>query len=272
MSIAPASQEPHPKPRPSRLWVTFKTLIRARVFAGLATVLPIWLTWVVAKFVFGIMRDASGWVVKAFLSSDYGKPVLEKWTLNLTQLEVKLGHEPTVDELIANLPNHVQWGIAIFSVLLTIFLLYIIGLFTANLFGRRILEALELLVDRVPLVKTVYRASKQVLTTFTNEQARNFQRVVLIPFRDKGTWSIGFITSIQKDTVTGEEICATFVSTTPNPAVGYVYFLKRSELIELDWTIEDAIRLVMSGGILTPGQITLEPKPAASAPRAKRNG
>jgi len=151
----------------------------------------------------------------------------------------------------------VQWGVPICSVLLTVFVVYIIGLLTANLFGRRIIEAVELLVDRVPLVKTVYRGIKQILGSLSGTQATSFQRAALIPFPDARLRAVGFVTSTFKDSVTGEELATLFIPTTPNPTTGFLQVLKRADLTEVNWSTEESVRMIMSAGILPPEHITM---------------
>ena len=250
MHAPPPDDKPSTR-RPSRITATLKALVRTRVTAGLIVVLPIYVTFVVVKFLFGAMRDASQWVVLALLES--------KWFHKYVwQLELAEGEELDLPTLLGQYPA-LDWGIAIFSVLLTIFLLYAIGVFAANMVGRRVLDLLDRVVERVPLVKTVYRGLKQILTSFSGDATQNFQRVALIPFPQDRMRCVGFITNIFKDSLTGEELCSVFISTTPNPTTGYLQILKRSDITELDWTVEEAIRTIMSGGILKPDFLTILP-------------
>jgi uncharacterized membrane protein len=136
-------------------------------------------------------------------------------------------------------------------------LLYIIGLFAANLVGRRVLEILDRTVERVPLVKTVYRSIKQMLSTLTSDQTQNFQRVALVPFPQEKMRCVGFITNIFTDSVTGEELCSVFIPTTPNPTTGYLQILKRGDITEMNCTVEDGFRTIMSAGILKPDFLTI---------------
>jgi uncharacterized membrane protein len=144
--------------------------------------------------------------------------------------------------------------------------------FAANIVGRRTIDLFESFVDRVPLVKTVYRALKQILATFAGEQSQEFQRAALVPFPQEKMRSVGFITAIFKDSITGEELAAVFIPTTPNPTTGYLQILKRKELVELDWSVEDAVRTIMSGGILRPDFLTIVPgsQRAAELPETKQ--
>ncbi len=251
-----------PRPQSSRLWATIRRIMRARITAGVITVLPIWIAYLLVKFIFEAMRDMSLWVVVRYLRSSWGSTLVESW-----------GVEPAVLDAqgISALSTAWQWTIGIFCVFLTMFFLYVVGVLTANFLGRRVVKAVERLVNRVPLVKTVYRASKQILEAFTGEDARDFQRVVLIPFPSMEVRSVGFITAIAKDTETGEELCVCFIATTPNPTTGFVFVVRRSDVIELDWSIEDAISVVMSGGVLVPPTIPFPRTLSASdAPTAWR--
>lgn len=250
------------KRRRSPILATVRALIRARITAGLITILPIVVSLWLLKLIFTSMRDASQWGVEAVLGTEWGQTiVLPRWQQE-EQPDIiaefgKLG--------IQALPENVQWGIAIFSVLLTAFLLYIIGMFAANIVGRRLLDLVERVVDRVPLVKTVYRSTKQIMSSFTGEQSQSFQRVALIPFPQERMRCVGFITTIFHDSVSGEELCTVFIPTTPNPTTGYLQILRRSDLVELDWSVEDAVRTIMSGGILRPEFLTIVPKGKRSA-------
>jgi uncharacterized membrane protein len=170
---------------------------------------------------------------------------------------------------MTSMPTWLQWFISLFSVSLTILMLYTIGLFAANILGRRVIELTDQIIARVPFIKTIYGALKQILNMFSADQAPGFQRVALIPFPTDVTRSVGFITNTYKDSVSGEELASVFVATTPNPTTGYVFILKRKDLIELDWTIEEAIKICMSGGILAPSYVTMEhgkPKLLPSTP------
>lgn len=233
-----------------------RALLRARVTAGLLLVLPIWITYLLVRFVFELMRDTSLWAVDWYLRH-WGDAFVKAWGVSA---------EVFAEKGLAGLPPGIQWAIAIFSVLLTIFFLYLLGVLTANFLGRRLVHVAEGLLERVPFVKTVYRATKQILGTFAGEPGQDFQRVALAPFPTKETRSIGFITGMTKDTHTGEELCVVFVPATPNPTSGFVLVIKRADVIELDWTVEEAIRVVISCGVLVPATIPLAKSTQLNAP------
>lgn len=240
----------HPHPHHNRIAATLKALVRTRVTAGLLVVLPIYVTWLLLTVVFSLMRDASRWVTLLIIENEWYQKTF--WTLTIE------GKQPPyeVEEILAQYPA-LKWGIDIFSVLLTILFLYSIGLFTANIIGRRLVELFENILDRVPFVKTVYRASKQILESLAGKDTQSFQRVALIPFPQERMRCVGFVTSIFRDSLTDEELATVFIPTTPNPTTGYLQILRRAELVELNWTMEEAMRTIMSGGILKPDFLTI---------------
>jgi len=238
------------KPHRSRIGATLKALVRTRVMAGVLVVLPIYVTIFLIKLVFGVMRDSSQWVVLALLETEWVQEHVWK---------TKLPQDKPLDEFLAEYPM-LDWGIAIFSVLLTILILYAIGVLTANIFGRRVVDMFERFVARVPMVKTVYRSSKQILATLAGGQTQNFQRVALVPFPHEKMRCVGFVTSTFNDSHTGEELATVFIPTTPNPTTGYLQILKRKDLVELDWSVEEAVQTIMSGGILRPDFLTIVPQ------------
>ena len=248
-----AASEPNkpPPPRKSRLAATLKALLRTRITAGLLVVMPIWVTILLIRFVFHLMRDSSQWVVLAALRTEWFQKHV--WRLNLDA-----GKTLDIDKFLQDHPA-LDWGIALLSVFLTFCTLYLIGLTTRNIVGRRIIDSVERLVDKVPLVKTVYRSSKQILATFAGEQSQEFQRAALIPFPQEKMRSVGFITAVFPDSITGEELATVFIPTTPNPTTGYLQVLRRKDLVELDWSVEDAVRTIMSAGILRPEFLTIVP-------------
>jgi uncharacterized membrane protein len=129
------------------------------------------------------------------------------------------------------------------------------------LLGRTLLASGERLVGRMPLVRTIYSGLKQMFETMLTSKAPTFNKVVLIEFPRKETWSIAFVATSAKGEVRDvlresdkheDEIMSVYVPTTPNPTSGYLLFAKRKELIELDMTIEEAAKLVISAGLVSP--------------------
>lgn len=248
------SSSPLPLQTRSRIWATFKALLRARITQGVIVVLPIWLTYVIVKFVFEVMRDASVWVLNALVPHE--RVVL--WTQRLLVEQLPLSWRAWSGLSDYRLAEEIEsWALSVFAVFLTIFVLYFVGLLTANIVGRRAIVSMETLLDRVPLVKTVYRSSKQILATFSSDQSTGYQRVALVPLFADRVYTIGFITNVFRDTKSNEELCTVFISSVPSPTTSYVLVLRRSDLIELEWSFEEALKMVISGGILLPGPFTI---------------
>lgn len=255
-----------------RIGAALRALIRTRLTAGVITILPLLVTLWLVRAVFFWMRDASVWVFELYLTNTkWGEDLLVRWGVAETvekvdAFEQQFGFRPAEFDLLTILPVEYQWGLSIVSVLLTVLLLYMIGLFAANFFGRRIIQLFERFLEAVPIVKTIYRGLKQVLETLTSSQSRNFQRAALIPFPQERMRCVGFITAIFKDSVTNEELATVFIPTTPNPTTGYLQVVRRAELVELDWSVEDAVRTIMSGGILRPDFLTIVPNAKRDQP------
>jgi uncharacterized membrane protein len=243
------------KPHGSPIWHTIKAIIRARITTGLLTILPIVVTLWLVRVIFTWMRDASQGIVYWILRGEWQKWLPSAWGVAFR------GYTP--DELKA---SGIQWLIAIVSVLMTITILYIVGVVAANVIGRRMIEAVEALLERLPGVKTIYRACKQILNSFSGGDQQSFQRVGLVPFPNQITRSVSFITSITRDSTTGEDLCTCFIPTTPNPTTGFVFVVRRCDVIEVPWSIEEAFKMIMSGGILLPASITMVVDPSRPPP------
>ncbi len=226
----------------------FSRRFRARVLAGLVLVIPIWITYVVVTFVFRIMRDASLWLVEAVLLGPFGESVLSRLGIDANAL---------TDDGLSVLPWGLQWGISAVAIFFTVAALYTFGAIATNVAGKRILRLGESVVERVPIVTVIYHASKKVLETLVGENSRPFQRVVLAPFPSKETASVGFVTRETSDATTGAKLLTIFVPTAPNPTTGFVFVIKPSEVVEVDWSTEEAIKIIMSGGVLMPESIPM---------------
>ena len=113
----------------------------------------------------------------------------------------------------------------------------------------------EYVVHKLPVIRTVYSAIKQIFETIMASKSQAFREVVMLEYPRKGVWSIGFVTGLTKGEVqrtTEEETMSVFVPTTPNPTSGYLLFVPKKELFFLDMTVEEAAKLVVSAGIITP--------------------
>lgn len=140
------------------------------------------------------------------------------------------------------------------GVVLSLVLLFVTGLVAANVFGKRIIGLWEAVLRRIPLVRTVYTAAKGFLEMVLSGKRGSFSKVLLIEYPRRGIYCIAFQTSStvgQLATHTPDSVCV-FVPTTPNPTSGFLVVAPRKDLIELDMSVEDAIKLVVSVGVVVP--------------------
>ena len=131
----------------------------------------------------------------------------------------------------------------------------LIGWFATNFLGRIIIRVSEYIVDRMPVVRTLYSAIKQIFETIMASKSNAFREVVMLEYPRKGVWSLGFVTGVSEGEVqqlTEAETINVFVPTTPNPTSGFLLFVPKTELYYLDMSVEEGIKMVVSAGIITP--------------------
>jgi uncharacterized membrane protein len=129
------------------------------------------------------------------------------------------------------------------------------GMLARNYFGRMIIATGNRMIANIPMINKVYIAVQQVLDAVIRSDKKVFQRTVLVEFPSPGSWAIGFVTSdrcgeIQRKT--SPEVISVFVATTPNPTSGFLIYVKRSKIIDLDMAVETGIKLIMSAGVVNP--------------------
>lgn len=130
-----------------------------------------------------------------------------------------------------------------------------VGWFASNILGRYIIRFSEYIVDRMPVIRTIYGAIKQIFETIMASKSNAFREPVMMEYPRKGVWSIGFVTGRSEGEVqrlTEDETINVFVPTTPNPTSGYLLFVPKKDLIFLEMSVEQAVKLVVSAGIITP--------------------
>ncbi|MEQ8736343.1 MAG: DUF502 domain-containing protein [Rhodospirillaceae bacterium] len=133
--------------------------------------------------------------------------------------------------------------------------LVVIGFLTANFLGRLLIKWGEMLLERMPVIRNVYSAIKQIFETILKSQSTAFRDVVLVEYPRKGLWCIGFVSGTTKGEVqnlTADEMVNVFLPTTPNPTSGFLLFVPRKDMTKLHMTVEEGIKMVVSGGIITP--------------------
>ncbi|HSV28980.1 MAG TPA: DUF502 domain-containing protein, partial [Candidatus Omnitrophota bacterium] len=160
-----------------------------------------------------------------------------------------------VSPLIPPAFNPQNWGIPGFGLIAVAVGLTLIGMLTAGFAGRLFVKLSDAVLERMPVIRSIYSAVKQIFETMLAQKANAFREVVLIEYPRKGIWTLGFITGTTNGEVKtrfDQEMVNVFVPTTPNPTSGFLLFLPRAEVQVLEMSVEDGIKMVVSTGILTP--------------------
>lgn len=207
---------------------------------GLLTLLPIWLTWVVVKFVFVLLSDIS-------------KPLIEPLLRNAALI-----HPQALNWLNS---DWVQTAIALTA---TVGVILLSGWMARRVVGQTVLRWFESLIKRIPLASTIYGSARQLLDILQTKPDGT-QRVVLVDFPHNQMKSIGFVTKVMREEGTGRELAAVYVPTTPNPTSGYLEIVPVELITPTDWTVDQAMSFIISGGAVSPSTIPFSAPAAASA-------
>ncbi|HET7360028.1 MAG TPA: DUF502 domain-containing protein [Rhodanobacteraceae bacterium] len=214
--------------------------LKRYLLAGLLTFLPLWVTWLVFKFVFGLLAGIGAPVVAALVGA----------------LSLVAPH--------AAAALNDAWLISVLALLLTLAALYFLGWLASRVVGQRALSTFDALLQRVPLVQTIYGGTKKLMTVLQNKPG-GVQRVVLVDFPRRGMKVVGFVTRVMIEEGTGREMAAVYIPTTPNPTGGYLEVVAVDELTPTDWTMDQAMAFIISGGAVAPDTLPAFPRPVAAA-------
>lgn len=165
--------------------------------------------------------------------------------------------QPLTDRLFESLPDY---AVTLLSIVALLLLIYFTGLVAAHVVGRRMIAWMESILVRIPLVRSIYTSSKQVVEVLSFSTRPPFKAAVLVEFPGPGLRAVGFVTGDIVD-AEGVECHKVFIPTTPNPTSGFLQVIPCDKVRYLKMTPEQAIKMVISGGILSPGR--LEPAPGA---------
>jgi len=179
-----------------------------------------------------------------------------------------------------NPESYLPFSLPGLGLLIMLAFLTLVGFLAAGLAGRTLVHIGERILSRMPIVRSVYGTLKQIFETVLAQSSRSFREVVLIEYPRRGVGAIAFVTGPTRGEVqarSGEELVNVFLPTTPNPTSGFLLFVPKSDLVHLDMTIEEGIKLVISGGIVAPkSQLDVlsdgaEGTPPADAAAQKQN-
>jgi uncharacterized membrane protein len=196
------------------------------LLTGLLTFIPIWLTWAVFKFIFSLLSQVNlPWVAAIFSALSDAFP-------------------NTIGRL------NQGWLVSLLAFVVTIITLYIAGFAANRVFGRRLIDAFERLIERIPIAHTIYSGTKKLMGMLQKKPSGT-QRVVLIDFPSPELKSIGFVTRVFSDP-SGREYAAVYVPTTPNPTGGYLEIVPIERLVATDWSVDQAMAFILSAGAAAP--------------------
>jgi uncharacterized membrane protein len=201
--------------------------IRNRLVSGLLVLIPLVITVFILRLLFN-------WLTA------FARPLLRPW----------LGE---VSETV----------LALIALVVTVAGLYVVGVVTTHFIGRRLIQFGEGVLLRLPIVKTIYSASKQVVDAFSVGSKTTFEAVVMVEYPRRGTYTIGFVTGTIIDP-NERKLYAVFVATTPNPTSGFLILFPEEDVCFTDIPVEDGVKMIVSGGMLAPkrfGHRVREPEP-----------
>ena len=174
------------------------------------------------------------------------------FTLYLTLFLIKISSKLIPTEINPN--NYLPFSIPGLEILLSVIFITIVGGISLSFFGKKILNLINDLFKRIPILRTIYSAIGQMTESFTNK-SDNKKSVVLIEYPKKGSWAVGFATKENKGEIskkTSKELINVFVPTTPNPTSGFLLMFPKDEVIYLDMTFEEASKFIVSAGTSDP--------------------
>ena len=155
-----------------------------------------------------------------------------------------------------NPSTYIEYNVPGFGLFVFVVFTTVVGYFTKNLLGREIVRTIESWVERMPIVRSIYNALKQIVATIFSQSASSFQKACLIEYPRKGVWSIAFVATRTTGEIPGRtgsrDLISVFLPSTPNPTTGFLLFVPTEDVILLDMTIEEAAKLIISAGLVVP--------------------
>ena len=183
---------------------------------------------------------------KYFLS---GLLVIIPITVTVYILKVLIGFTDTLYPIVR---SYLPFYIPGFGIIITFLLIFLVGVATTNILGRRLFALSESIIARIPFVKVIYQAIKQIAVAIFSAEHKSFSRVVLIEYPRKGIFTMAFVTGVATGEVqakTSKKVLNVFVPTTPNPTSGFYLMVPEEEVKELDMKPEEAFKRIVSGGM-----------------------
>lgn len=216
--------------------------LRTHLIRGLLILLPTIITFWLLRILFAMISgNVTPWVVR--ILGALGVQGLDDW--------------------------HARFVAPMIGVVLTMLFVYVIGLVAANLVGQRVLAWVEGGILKIPLVKGIYGGARQLLDAMGSGGKGGFSRVVLVEYPRRGVWTVGFVTNETPARLPvdgGLDAVMVFFPTTPNPTSGWLAMVPVGDILEVDLTIEEGVKLIVSGGIVTPEALSSRIRRPAPGP------
>ena len=175
--------------------------------------------------------------------------------LALSYLALQFFYLEIDKRVVGWLNRFIGFSIPGLGILLVLIFLCFLGFVASNVIGKKIFGLIEQITNRIPIIKTVYQVGKQVSLTLSLPEKKIFQRVVLVEFLKPGYWTLGFVTGTLIDRTTNEHLLKIFVPTAPNPTSGWFVLAKESQTRDSGWSVEEAMKTIISGGIIGAEEI-----------------
>jgi uncharacterized membrane protein len=214
--------------RKSSMWARLKSNVRRRLLSGILLLMPFGVTLLVMRWLFQ-------WV------AGFIRPII-------TFIISKLSQVPVIEAV----PDiYITVSVATLSIVVLLVLLYLVGVIGQFVIGKRLIKVGETLLMRIPLVRTIYTATKQVAQAVSLPDSAALKSVVLVEFPRPGFKAVGFLTGYIEDSA-GKKFCKVLIPTTPNPTTGFFELVPAEDVIETTLTVEEAFKMIISGGIVAP--------------------
>ena len=201
--------------------------------SGLLAIVPLGITWWLLSFLFAQLVS-------------FGRPLVHFVARHIDEVLPALGKlllQPWVNNLLA--------------ALLVLVAIYLLGWGANRVVGRQLFAALDQLAERLPLVKSIYGSVKRLVDVLQTKPG-DLRRVVLIDFPHREMKTVGFVTRTMADAQSGRQLAVVYVPTTPNPTSGYLEVVPVESLVSTDWSMEEAMNFIISGGAIAPERISIE--------------
>ena len=185
------------------------------IITGFLVIIPIFLTFQIAEFLFGLV-SGSGVIV--------------------------------LNNFFPDMPSYLSGIIGFSIVLLSI---YIIGMLVSNIFGKKILSSFDRLISDIPVINMIYKTIKQITSSVGDPEKESFKKVVLIEYPRRGVWTLAMVTGESKDK-DSNQYYNVYLPTTPNPTSGFMLYTLKSDILETNLSVEEGLRIIISGGVIGP--------------------